>query len=143
MAKWCKKTFTEHINQTCENDVAINCLQLIDFSEKNSDELTWGTGDDWGTMTFRCHSDYGLLPLFRLSSNGKMNLQLNFLRSKNLHKQILEDMIVKLESNFLREYDQESYPSDSYEEIEDLICTQNQLDTFIKTIEGCIYRLKQ
>ena len=143
MAKWCKKTFTEHINQTCENDVAINCLQLIDFSEKNSDELTWGTGDDWGTMTFRCHSDYGLLPLFRLSSNGKINLQLNFLRSKNLHKQILEDMIVKLESNFLREYDQESYPSDSYQEIEDLICTQNQLDTFIKTIEGCIYRLKQ
>ncbi len=143
MAKWCKKTFTEHINQTCENDVAINCLQLIDFSEKNSDEITWGTGDDFGTMTFRCNSDYGLLPLFRLSSNGKINLQLNFLRSKNLHKQILEDMIVKLESNFLREYDQESYPSDSYEEIEDLICTQNQLDTFIKTIEGCIYRLKQ
>jgi hypothetical protein len=52
-------------------------------------------------------------------------------------------MIVKFESNFLRQYDQESYPSDSYEEIEDLICTQNQLDTFIKTIEGCIYRLKQ
>ena len=143
MAKWCKKTFTEHINQTCENDVAINCLQLIDFSEKNSDELTWGTRDDCGTMTFRCNSDYGLLPLFRLSSNGKINLQLNFLRSKNLHKQILEDMIVKLESNFLREYDQESYPSDSYQEIEDLICTKNQLDTFIKTIEGCIYRLKQ
>ena len=94
-------------------------------------------------MTFRCSSDYGVLPLFRLSSNGKINLQLNFLRGKNLHKQILEDMIVKFESNFLRQYDQESYPSDSYEEIEDLICTQNQLDTFIKTIEGCIYRLKQ
>ena len=94
-------------------------------------------------MTFRCHSDYGLLPLFRLSSNGKINLQINFLRGKNLHKQILEDMIVKLESNFLRQYDHESYSSDSYEEIEDLICTQNQLDIFIKTIEGCIYRLKQ
>ena len=143
MAKWCKKTFIEHINQSCENDVAINCLQLIDFSEKNSDEITWGTGDGSGTMTFRCHSDYGVLPLFRLSSNGKINLQLNFLRGKNLHRQILQDMVVKLESNFLRQYDQESYPSDSYEELEDLICTQNQLDTFIKTIEGCIYRLKQ
>ena len=143
MAKWCKKTFIEHINQSCENDVAINCLQLIDFSEKNSDEITWGTGDGYGTMTFRCHSDYGVLPLFRLSSNGKINLQLNFLRGKNLHRQILQDMVVKLESNFLRQYDRESYPSDSYEELEDLICTQNQLDTFIKTIEGCIYRLKQ
>ena len=105
MAKWSKKTFIEHINQSCENDVAINCLQLIDFSEKNSDEITWGTGDGCGTMTFRCNSDYGVLPLFRLSSNGKINLQLNFLRGKNLHKQILEDMIVKFESNFLRQYD--------------------------------------
>ena len=94
MAKWSKKTFIDHINQSCENDVAVNCLQLIDFSEKNSDEITWGTGDGCGTMTFRCSSDYGVLPLFRLSSNGKINLQLNFLRGKNLHKQILEDMIV-------------------------------------------------
>ena len=143
MAKWSKKTFIEHINQSCENDVAINCLQLIKKKKKNSDEITWGTGDGCGTMTFRCHSDYGVLPLFRLSSNGKIDLQLNFLRGKNLHRQILQDMVVKLESNFLRKYDPESYPSDSYEALEDLICTQNQLDTFIKTIEGCIYRLKQ
>jgi hypothetical protein len=102
MAKWSKKTFIDHINQSCENDVAVNCLQLIDFSEKNSDEITWGTGDGCGTMTFRCNSDYGVLPLFRLSSNGKINLQLNFLRGKNLHKQILEDMIVKFESNFFK-----------------------------------------
>ena len=94
-------------------------------------------------MTFRCDSDYGLLPLFRLSSNGKLNLQLNFLRSKNLHKQVLDDMVIKLESNFLREYDEDSYPSDTYEPIEDLFCTHNQLESFMKTIEGCTYRLKQ
>ena len=49
----------------------------------------------------------------------------------------------KFESNFLREYDPDSYPSDSYEPVEDLICTHNQLETFMKTIEGCTYRLKQ
>ena len=48
-----------------------------------------------------------------------------------------------LESNFLRDYDEESYPSDSYEPLEELICTKTQLDSFIKTIEGCTYRLKQ
>ena len=52
-------------------------------------------------------------------------------------------MIIKFESNFLREYDEDSYPSDSYEPIEDLICTHNQLETFMRTIEGCTYRLKQ
>ena len=143
MMKWSKKMFVNHINEICENDVAMICLELIDFSEKTSDELSWGTGEDFGTMTYRCNSDYGLLPLFRLSSNGKINLQLNFLRSKNLHKQVLQDMIIKFESNFLRDYDQESYPSDSYEPLEDLICTNKQLHSFMKAIEGCTYRLKQ
>ena len=131
------------MNHSCENDVAMICIVLVNFSEKISDEISRGNGEDFGTMTFRCHSDYGLLPLFRLSSNGKINLQLNFLRGKNLHKQVLDDMIIKFESNFLREYDPDSYPSDSYEPVEDLICTHNQLETFMKTIEGCTYRLKQ
>jgi hypothetical protein len=117
-------------------------LQLIQQFFR-PDEVSWGNGEDFGTMTFRCDSDHGLLPLFRLSSNGKINLQLNFLRSKNLHKQVLDDMVIKFESNFLREYDEDSYPSDSYEPIEDLICTHNQLETFMRTIEGCTYRLKQ
>ena len=143
MTQWSKESFINHINETCENDIVIICLDLIDFSEKTSDELSWGTGDDFGTMTYRCNSDYGVLPLFRLSSNGKINLQINFLRSKNIHKQVLQDMIIKLESNFLRDYDEESYPSDSYEPLEELICTNTQLDLFIKTIEGCTYRLKQ
>ena len=143
MAKWSKKMFINHINETCENDVVMICLELIDFSEKTSDELSWGTREDFGTMTYRCNSDYGLLPLFRLSSNGKINFQLNFLRSKNLHKQVLQDMIIKFESIFLRDYDKESYPSDSYEPLEDLICTNKQLHLFMKAIEGCIYRLKQ
>ena len=143
MAKWSKKMFINHINETCENDVVMICLELIDFSEKTSDELSWGTREDFGTMTYRCNSDYGLLPLFRLSTNGKINFQLNFLRSKNLHKQVLQDMIIKFESIFLRDYDKESYPSDSYEPLEDLICTNKQLHSFMKAIEGCIYRLKQ
>ena len=121
MTQWSKESFINHINETCENDIVIICLDLIDFSEKTSDELSWGTGDDFGTMTYRCNSDYGILPLFRLSSNGKINLQINFLRSKNIHKQVLQDIIIKLESNFLRDYDEESYPSDSYEPLEELL----------------------
>ena len=39
MSKWSKKTFIEHLNQSCESDVAMNCIELVDFSEKNSDEV--------------------------------------------------------------------------------------------------------
>jgi len=56
---------------------------------------------------------------------------------------VLRDMIVKLESNFLMEYDPEMYPVDSFMSIEELFHTKSQVDKFLKTIEGCVYRLKQ
>ena len=58
MSKWSKKTFIDHLNQSCESDVAMHCIELVDFSEKTSDEVSWGNGEDFGTMTFRCDSDH-------------------------------------------------------------------------------------
>ena len=100
-------------------------------------------GDDHGTFTFRCSSDVGMLPLFHMTSHGHLNLQVNFLREKELPKQVLRDMIVKIEANFLRDYDEESYPVDSYEEMEYLFHTYSQVDKFLSTMEGVVYRLKQ
>ena len=37
MSKWSKKTFIDHLNQSCESDVAMHCIELVDFSEKISD----------------------------------------------------------------------------------------------------------
>jgi hypothetical protein len=56
---------------------------------------------------------------------------------------VLRDMVVKLESNFMREYDTEMYPNDTFEPIEELFHTKSQITKFLKTIEGCAYRLKQ
>ena len=78
-----------------------------------------------------------------MTSDGQLNLQINFLREKDLPKQVLRDMIVKLEANFLRDYDDESYPSDSYENMEYLFHTYTQVDKFLGTVEGVVYRLKQ
>ena len=94
-------------------------------------------------MTFRCSSDIGDVPIFHLLSDGRINLQINFLRGKDLPKMVLRDMIVKLESNFLKEYDPEMYPTDTFVPIEELFHTKSQVEKFLKTIEGCVYRLKQ
>ena len=94
-------------------------------------------------MTFRCSSDIGDVPIFHLLSDGRINLQINFLRGKDLPKMVLRDMIVKLESNFLKEYDPEMYPIDTFVPIEELFHTKSQVEKFLKTIEGCVYRLKQ
>jgi len=43
----------------------------------------------------------------------------------------------------LKEYDEEFYPNDVFEEVEFLFHTSTQVDKFLKTIEGVVYRLKQ
>ncbi|MEE8341659.1 MAG: hypothetical protein V3R52_06145 [Candidatus Neomarinimicrobiota bacterium] len=143
MTNWNKKTFTEELRNNCTREVAKVGIELIEFAEKYASNLTWGRGADKGTLTFRCEYDDGLIPLFHLSSDGKINLLINFLRSKDIPKQVIRDIILKLESNFLRDYDEDLYPSDIFENIDDLFHTKTQLEKFLKTMEGVVYRLKQ
>jgi hypothetical protein len=143
MTTWNKKTFTEELRKNCTREVTKIGIELIEFSEKHAANITWGRGSDKGTLTFRSEYDAGLIPLFHLSSDGKINLLINFLRSKEIPKQVIRDIVLKLESNFLRDYDEELYPSDIFENIDDLFHTKTQLDKFLKTIEGVVYRLKQ
>jgi hypothetical protein len=143
MSKWNKETFIEDLRAKCSRETAKIAERIIEFSEQHADEITWGRGHDHGTMTFRCESDFGVLSLFHLTSEGQLNLQVNYLRSKELPKQVMRDMIVKLEANFLRDYDEMNYPVDSYVPIEELFHTYSQVEKFLSTIEGCVYRLKQ
>ena len=143
MSKWTKEEFVEDLRNKCTREIAKIGEQIIEFSEERASEMSWGRGDDHGTFTFRCSSDAGMLPLFHMTSNGQLNFQVNFLREKELPKQVLRDMIVKMEANFLRDYDVESYPADSYEEMEYLFHTSTQVEKFLSTMEGVVYRLKQ
>ena len=65
------------------------------------------------------------------------------MRSKEIPPMVIRDVVIKLESNFLRDYDEVDYPSDVFVSMEDLFHTQSQVDKFIKTMEGATYRLKQ
>ena len=143
MSKWNKEEFVEDLRSKCTREIAKIGEQIIEFAEEHASEMSWGRGDDHGTFTFRCSSDLGMLPLFHMTSNGQLNFQINFLREKELPKQVLRDMIVKMEANFLRDYDEGSYPADSYEEMEYLFHTSTQVEKFLSTMEGVVYRLKQ
>ncbi len=143
MSKWDKNLFTEHMTENCSREVAKIGNAIIDFSEKFADEVSWGRGNDHGTLTFRCNSDFGVLPLFHMTSEGTLNIQVNFLRSKGVPRQVLLDVVRKLESNFLREYDAVMYDVDTFEPISELFFTSSQVDKFLNTMEGCCYRLRQ
>jgi len=143
MSKWNKEQFVEDLRNKCSREIAKIGEKIIEFSEEHASEMSWGRGDDHGTFTFRCKSDFGILPLFHMTSDGQLNMQVNFLREKEIPKIVLRDMLVKMEANFLRDYDAESYPVDSYEEMEYMFHTYGQVDKFLSTMEGVVYRLRQ
>lgn len=143
MAKWDKNTFISDMQEKCNREVTKIGNKIIEFSEKNADDVTWGRGVEHGTLTYRADSDFGLLSVFHLTSDGRINLQINYLREKNLPPQVMRDLIVKLESNFLLEYDEEMYPTDIFVDIENLFHTTSQVDKFLKAIETFSYRLRQ
>ncbi len=143
MSNWNKESFIEHLRGNCNREIAKIGVSIIDFSEKYADDVSWGRGADHGTLTYRCETDIGPLPLFHMTSTGQLNLQINFMRSKEIPPMVIRDMILKMESNFLRDYDENEYPSDIFVPMDELFHTQSQVDKFIKTMEGCTYRLKQ
>ena len=143
MSTWDKSSFIEHMRDKCSREIAKIGEAIIEFSEKHGSDISWGRGSEYGTMTFRCECDEGHLPLFHITSTGQLNLQINFMRSKEIPPMVIRDVVIKLESNFLRDYDEEGYPSDVFVPMDDLFHTQSQVDKFIKTMEGATYRLKQ
>ena len=143
MSNWDKKQFINHLREQCSREVAKIGVSIIEFSEKYADDISWGRGLDHGTLTYRCNTDVGTIPLFHMTSIGQLNLQINFMRNKEIPPMVIRDVVLKLESNFLRDYDEIEYPSDVFVPIDELFHTENQVEKFLKTMECCTYRLRQ
>ena len=143
MSNWNKDQFINHLREECSREIAKVGVSIINFTERHADDISWGRGADHGTLTFRCQSDVGPLPLFHMTSTGQLNLQINFMRNKEIPPMVLRDIVLKLESNFLRDYNVNEYPSDIFVPMDELFYTESQVEKFLKTMEGCTYRLKQ
>ena len=119
-------------------------MDLIKFAENNADQIVWGSGVQYGTMTFKCKSiDYGFLPLFYITTNGRIKFSINLLRSKINQAEIIRDFQLKLESNFLMDFDQLDYPSDIYHSLEDMYTMRSEVSKFTNTIQSLSARLHQ
>ena len=143
MSNWDKNLFIDHLRSNCTREIAKVGVSIIDFTEQFADDVSWGRGTEHGTLTFRCNTDVGTIPLFHMTSLGQLNLQINFMRSKEIPPMVLRDVVLKLESNFLRDYDETEYPSDIFVPMDQLFHTENQIEKFLKTMEGVTYRLRQ
>tara|TARA_B100001142_G_scaffold326584_1_gene382379 strand:+ start:3700 stop:4134 length:435 start_codon:yes stop_codon:yes gene_type:complete len=144
MAKWTKNTFIKKTKNNCLSHVSMIMMDLIKFSEDNADQVVWGSGDHYGTMTFKCKSiDHGFIPLFYITTQGRIKISINLLRAKVSQPEIIRDFQLKLESNFLMDFDSEDYPSDIYHSLEDLFTMRSEVNRFTTTIQSVSARLHQ
>ena len=144
MVKWNQDLFIKTVKEQCQTRISNIVVELVKFAETDADVVSWGRGEGYGTMTFKCKSfDYGILPLFHLTSNGQIKFPLNLLRQKITKKEIVNDYQLKLESNFMMYFDDEMYPTDIYYTIDELFVMQIEVKKFILTIQGISARLHQ
>ena len=47
-----KNKFLEELRKNCSREVAKVGEALCGFTEEDSDEVSWGRGDEYGTMTY-------------------------------------------------------------------------------------------
>jgi len=144
MTKWNKRKFISQTKSDCLSHVSMITMDLIKFAEHDADQIVWGSGDQYGTMTFKCKShDYGFLPLFYITTNGRIKFSINLLRSKIAQPEIIRDFQLKLESSFLMDFDSSDYPSDIYHQLEDMFTMRSEVSKFISTIQSLSARLHQ
>ena len=143
MTKWNPDTFIQFAKAQCPTHV-VNVLEdLVKFTNTESDIVSWGRGDETGMVTFKVRSDDGPLPLFNLTTDGQIKLFVNYLREKQVAREILRDYQLKMESTFLLELDPDVYPHDVFHPVDDLFHTQNQIQKFKNAILGVTARLHQ
>ena len=141
--KWDKSNFLEDLRTHASREIAHIGEEICNFSLDEADEVTWGRGAEYGTMSFRSKSDFGLVSLFQITSKAQIKFCVNLLRQKEVPKNIMRDYVIKLESNFIRDYDKLNYPVDTFEDMNDLFTTHSQVDKLKQCIEGIAYRLRQ
>ena len=144
MAKWNQELFIKSIKENCQTRISNIVVDLVRFAESEADIVSWGRGDGYGTMTFKCKSiDYGVIPLFHITSNGQIKFPLNSLKLKISKKEIVNEYQLKLESNFMMYFDEEKYPIDIFYTIDKLFVMQIEVKKFILAIQGISARLHQ
>ena len=144
MTKWDKNTFITKAKIECAAHISNVILDLVKFTEEHSDIIQWGKGDGQGTMRFKCKTDdFGVLPLFEITTKGHINFLINSLRSKVRKREILRAYQLKLESNFMIDFSPEFYPSDTYHEIDEVFTIKHDVDKFLETIQTISDRLHQ
>lgn len=143
MSKWDPVTFVQFAKTQCPAHV-VNVLEdLLKFTCAHADTVSWGRGEETGMVTYKAKSDEGIIPLFNLTTDGQVKFFINYMREKEVAREIIRDYQLKIEATFLMELDIDVYPHDDCHPVDDLFHTRNQIEKFKRAILSVTARLHQ
>ncbi len=88
--KWGWDRFLADTKSKCELEIVRLAVNLYDFTRSNSDFISWGTGNQDGSFTFRKLGLGGMISIFSMYSCGWIYINFGSLKNKNVPGNIMD-----------------------------------------------------
>lgn len=96
--KWDWDIFIKDTKEKCEQKIIDLTKNLYDFTSANSDSISWGTGKEDGSFTFRKLSINGEISIFSVYSYGWVYINFGSMINKTVPDSIIETFRTSLNS---------------------------------------------
>ncbi len=94
--KWAWDRFLADTKSKCELEIVRLAVNLHEFARSNSDSISWGTGTQNGSFTFRKLGLRGMTSIFSMYSYGWVYINFSSMKNRNVPDSIMELFRVNL-----------------------------------------------
>lgn len=94
--RWDWERFLTEIQGGCDSEIVDLARNLYEFTRSNSDSISWGTGTQDGSFTFRKLGLGGMTSIFSIYSYGWVYINFGSMKNKNVPDGIMESFRVTL-----------------------------------------------
>ena len=139
---WTREQFVEDAQQKNDGTTFTLVKELLEFSEKNCDEIGYGTSARNGSVTAKVRGKTALYSLYTLFSNGKLSLNFGYLLAKGLPDDVIVGYMEDMEVVFGASFDKgnlNNWPSVSVSALLDNGCKTgffSKIQRLIKTVRS-------
>jgi len=88
--RWDWEKFLTNIISRCDPEIIEIAKNLYEFTRNNSDSISWGTGTQDGSFTFRKLGLAGMISIFSMYSYGWVYINFSSMKNKNVPDSIME-----------------------------------------------------
>jgi len=94
--KWTREEFLRDAKDKCDSKTFKAVEDLLDFSYKNADKVTYGTGSE-GLFSYKLNTANGIITPFYVKADGFVQFSLGFLKTQEkIPSEIIDRLIEEL-----------------------------------------------